>query len=353
MLARAQVNVVNTGARFSRRSRWTRIVSFLLGGALLAWLIVSNGAASIVADLGRVGPGVLIILAIEFGAHALNTLGWWFTLPTGERAGTYAWLFWVRSAGQAINESTPAASLGGEPAKIILLRSKVSTGAATASLLASKVTFCLGKTLFIMVGMAVVWSRLELPRTMSLALLVAFIVMVIAIATFAIVQIRGIGTGTVRLLRRVGFPVGWIASIESTLGDVDSHLTYFYRARIGDLLRAVAAHAGGFVCGVFQMLLLMAWLGLAFDPVAAIGIEAFSALIALLTFVVPGSLGVQEGGKVLIFAALGLPRAAAMAVGITFRVISFVDIAVGLAAFTLLQQQRSPAGRPAKRAGTS
>src|SRR5215831_16807652 len=162
-----------------------RVISFLLGAGLLVWLILSSSVGALAADLVRVGPGVLLILAIEFVAHALNTLGWWFTFPTSQRPGTYGWLFWVRAAGQAINESTPAASLGGEPAKIVLLRSRVSTGAAAASLLASKVSFCFAKASFIIVGMAVVWSRLELSRGLSLALLVAFIAMVIGVAIFA------------------------------------------------------------------------------------------------------------------------------------------------------------------------
>ena len=332
-------------------SRAARLVSFLLGGALLAWLILSSGVGSIVADLARVGPGVLIILALEFVGHALNTLGWWFTLPTTQRTGTYGWLFWVRTAGQAINESTPAASLGGEPAKIVLLRSRLSTGAAAASLLATKVSFCSAKLIFIVVGMAVVWSRLDLSRNLSLALLAAFIVMVIGIGMFAVAQMCGIGSGTVKTLHRVGLPVRWIARIESSLHDVDAHLNDFYRARTGDFLRAMAAHGLAFACGVLQILLLIAWLGLPFDPTAAFGIEAFAALIALVTFVVPGSLGVQEGGKVLIFAALGLPRSAAMAVGITFRLIAFVDIAIGLAAFTWLQQRRPLGARVENRGG--
>src|SRR5262249_46309822 len=114
----------------------------------------------------------------------------------------------------------------------------------------------------------------------------------------------------------------------------------FYRARTGDLLRSVAAHLCAHGAGTVQALLLIGWLGLHYDPVAALGIEAFSALVSLVLFAVPASLGVQEGGKVLIFAALGLPRPAAMAVGITFRLVSLLDIALGLVALMLLQHRR-------------
>jgi uncharacterized protein (TIRG00374 family) len=336
--------------RSALAARGIRLVSFLLGAALLAWLILSSDVRSIVADLERVGPGVLVILALEAVAHAFHTLGWWFTLPTGERAGAYGWMFWVRSAGNALNESTPAASLGGEPAKIVLLRARVSTAAAAASLLASKVSFCAAKGLFIVLGMAAVWSRLDLPRNVSLALLAAFVAMMLAITAFAVVQASGIGKGTLRTLRRLRVPARWLALVESSVHEVDAHLSDFYRARRGDLARSMGAHLCAFACGVLQILLLVGWLGLGYDVVAALGIEAFATLISLVMFAVPASLGVQEGGKVLIFTALGLPRAAALAVGLTFRLISLIEIVVGLAALSLLQQKlplpRRAADRP-------
>jgi hypothetical protein len=161
--------------------------------------------------------------------------------------------------------------------------------------------------------------------------------MLIAVTTFTILQLRGIGAGTVRVLRHLRIPDRWLALIESSSHEVDAHLSDFYRARPLDVIRSVGAHSCGFGCGVIQILLMMGWLGLPFDPIAALGVQAFSMLVAFVAFAVPASLGVQEGGKVLIFWALGLPRPAAMAVGITFRLTSFIKIAMGLVVFVLLE----------------
>ena len=320
----------------------------MLGAGLLIWLSVSSGIGSILSDLSRVGPGLLVILILEFVIDAFSTLGWWFTLPVAERAGNYRRLFWVRCAGSALNESTPAASVGGEPAKIVLLRGRISTSAATASLLAEKVSFCFSTAIFIVVGMSAVWSRLSLPRAISLPLLLGFTLMLVGITLFAVLQLRGIGAGTIRVLRRLRIPDRWLVMIESLSYDVDAHLRDFYRARTGDLIRSVGAHLCGFSCGAFQILLLTGWLGLGFDLRAALGIEAFSMLISFVSFAIPASLGVQEGGKVLIFWALGLPRAAAMAVGITFRLTSLIKIAVGLIVFVLLQHRALDLPKPAE-----
>jgi uncharacterized membrane protein YbhN (UPF0104 family) len=57
--------------------------------------------------------------------------------------------------------------------------------------------------------------------------------------------------------------------------------------------------------------------------------------------VVPGSLGVQEGGKLLIFAALGLPLSAGLSVGVAFRLNNIVTILEGLAALAWLRPHRA------------
>lgn len=229
-------------------------------------------------------PGLIVILALEFVIDAFNTLGWWFTLPVAERVGTYRRLFWVRCAGSALNESIPAASVGGEPAKVLLLRERISTSAATASLLATKVSFSFSTAIFIIVGLAAVWSRLNLPLDISLPLLMGFILMLIGITTFAILQLRGIGAGMVRVLRRLRIPVRWLALIESSSHEVDVHLDEFYRARTGNLIRAMGAHLCAFGCGAVQILLMLGWIGFGFDSIAALGIEAFSMLIAFVGF---------------------------------------------------------------------
>ena len=51
---------------FRINSRVKKTASFLLGAGLLVWLAVSSGIGSILADLSRVGPGLIIILALEF-----------------------------------------------------------------------------------------------------------------------------------------------------------------------------------------------------------------------------------------------------------------------------------------------
>ena len=81
----------------------------------------------------------------------------------------------------------------------------------------------------------------------------------------------------------------------------------------------------------------MGWLGLQRDWPASVAIEAFSVLLNFVLFMVPGSIGVQEGGKLLIFAALGLPVSAGLSLGVAFRLNSLATMAAGLAVLPFLR----------------
>ena len=328
-----------------------RLLSVLCGAALLVWLVVSSDVPSLLADLSRIGPRLFVILALEVVVNAFATLGWWFTLPRAERTVSLWRLFWIRTAGTALNQAIPSATLGGEAAKVVLLRPQISSDVVAASLLAARMSFSSAKALFIAVGLATVWSRLQLPRAGSLALLASFALLLIGIGLFATLQLRGFRAGTIGALSRVRLPGRWVALTGDWLHGVDAHLWDLYRTRRGDLARSLGAHLCGLGCGILQIVLLMAWLGLSFDLSAALGIEAFTTLVGFVMFVVPASLGVQEGGRVLIFAALGLPRSAALAVGITFRVISLIEIAMGLCAWVALHHRGAPGRVSADGAG--
>ncbi len=320
-------------------SRLSYALWLLLGAALLGWLVADNGILGIVADLERVGPGIVLILALDFAMDGFKALAWWFTLAPDDRTGNYYRLFWARSAGTAVSESTPTASLGGEPAKVLLLRDRISATSATASIVAAKTCFASAQVFFVLIGMGVAWSRLTLDWKLETPLFSGFAFIAVGVAIFALLQLRGIGDGMLRALQRMRIPERRLSMIESSSHGIDARLSDFYRNRTGDVLYAIGAHFCAFACEVVQIVLLLGWLGLGYDPIAAVGIGAFSTLVSLVSFAIPGSLGAQEGGKVLIFGALGMPQSAALAVGITYRLVSLVGTASGFAAFAVLERR--------------
>jgi glycosyltransferase 2 family protein len=319
-----------------------RLLALGLGVVLFFYLVYETGPASLTANLELIGPKIVLIFVIERIVDLFNTIGWSFTFAPNLRRGTLGTLYMVRLAGTALNEMTPSASIGGEPAKVMLLRPYLPTTAATASVLTALVSFTFAKAIFIAAGMLTTWHRLKLPHGLSTALLGGFMLTLSGLITFLTLQLRGFARAAGRLGRRIGLPESWMAEIDSASDAVDEHVADFYRSRPGDLARSIAAHLFAFLFGVLQVSLLLGWLSLPSDWQTSLAIEAFSGLVGFIVFVVPGSVGVQEASKVLIFTALGLSASDGMSVGIAFRMNEIVSTVIGLAVLALLQRRALP-----------
>lgn len=329
----------STGSRTAAR-RLVRASTFALGAALLAYLLYGFGSAKVWLDLRSIGWGFTVIVALEVLVSGLNARAWWHTLPRQTRGGTFPRLFLVQLAGSALNDTIPGAPLGGEPVKVLLLKEQFPASVTTASLLSSKLAQALGRALFVILGMlAASWS-LKFERLPVESLAVAFILTAAGVGAFMALQIRGL-SGPARIASaRLRFLGGWVERMEHGLGRVDEHLQELYGARPLDFVASVMLGFVGLCVGIVQIWLMMGWIGLRQDWLSSLTIEAFSVLVSFVGFAVPGSLGVQEGGKLLIFAALGLPVSAGLTVGVAFRLNNIANMLIGLAVFAWLRPHR-------------
>jgi uncharacterized protein (TIRG00374 family) len=247
------------------------------------------------------------------------------------------WL--VHLAGGAVNETTPGAPLGGEPLKAMLMKDQFELPITVAALLSAKLAQALARALFIMLGaVAILWSlKFEGLPAKSLAL--GFLLTASGIVAFMALQIRGLSGPAKRVLHRLRFRPDWVEKVDRTLERIDHYLQELYRARLLDFIASVVLALAGVCVGVIQVWLMLGWLGLSRNWTSSVAIEAFSVLINFAFFVVPGSLGVQEGGKLLIFRALGLPLSSGLSLGVAFRLNSLVSLAVGFLALISIRQR--------------
>lgn len=131
--------------------------SFLLAGLVLLAVILRNtDLAELWVHVAQVGIGgmaaVLFVYALYFGADAYS---WQLALPAvGLDARWMARMFIVRMIGEAYNNITPTASLGGEPIKAWLLKSHwgVPLRDSGASLVIAKTTSMCSLVVFVAIG---------------------------------------------------------------------------------------------------------------------------------------------------------------------------------------------------------
>ena len=313
---------------------------FVVGVAMLAAVVVDNDPAAIAASIARLGWRLVIILLFPFVLVSLfDTFGWRFAFPS-DRAG-FGRLVLARLAGEAFNAVTPTATLGGEAVKAWLLRGRVPTDEAVSSVIVAKTTITIGQGLLLLLGVTLAWTSLAADSAILTAMEWLVALEVLALGGFVIAQTRGILTRSGRLLARVGLPR---LDGHATLGRIDHVLATFYRQRPGRLALSLGCHFVAWLLGAVEAWLMLWFLDMPVSLVTATIIEAFGTGIRFATFVVPGSVGVLEGGYAATFAALGFGSTAGVAFSLVRRIREVFWVAVGLTVFAVMRPATAPTG---------
>jgi len=312
--------------------RLLQLVLVAAGVTLLVVLVRSIGLAEILTDLRHFGIGLVGVVAFELLLDGCNTLGWRATIAASLPIGFWR-LFWVRQAGTAVNQLTPTASIGGEVVKAMLLRPRLAMSEAVASLVAAKGSFALAQASLVLLGLTAVLGRLRDTPAMATGVVLGFGATLTGVIGFVVLQRRGMFSALATGAARLGMQGPYIARLRARSAALDGHLAAFYRERPGAFARSVGWHFAGQMVGLCQLLFIFAWLGTPASFATCLAIEAFALVIDSALFFVPGRIGVQEGGRVAIFTALGLGAATGLTVALIVRLNQLAVAGLGLAAF--------------------
>ena len=283
------------------------------------WVLNEVGWAKLWEHLSQVG-WYWPLLLLPYGlVNWLECISWRYILFDLPEKTTLSRLFWLRLGGEALNQLTPAASLGGEPFKAAQLGADgVPLDQAAASVLIHKGILVLSLVLYIVVGLAL--TPLYLPAALAHLqyLSLAAVGLAVAGGSFVFLQRRGssCSQGMAFLNRR-----GWCPKVlqerEGFFNNLDSSLSYFYRQYPG---RAALAFFFFFLSWLLHAVevYLMFWLvGHPISPGLALCLDSLAILLASLGFFIPAAAGVQEGGNLLL--ALGFNLG--LTLGATFSIL--------------------------------
>jgi glycosyltransferase 2 family protein len=130
------------------------------------WILNELGWANLWGHLRQV-DGYWPVLLLPYGlVNLLEAISWRFILVKLPEKTSLTRLFWLRLGGEALNQLTPTASLGGEPFKAARLRADgVPLDQATASVVIHKGILVLSLVLYIILGLAL--APLYLPVALA------------------------------------------------------------------------------------------------------------------------------------------------------------------------------------------
>jgi hypothetical protein len=317
-------------------------VLLLAGLALLAGLVLHFGPATLLGAAEALGPRLLLLLVIPAaGVQACFALGWGVCFPEPARRPTAARLGAASLVGEAFNTLTLLAQMGGEPLKAHLLRPWVPLREGLATVVVARTARTAAQGVFLAGGLALTLADLPAAHTLALGLAGFGILLVAAGALLARLQQRGLfsrGLGALGVLGVRATP----ARAAGARG-LDERLRDIYRSGRARLGASIAIQLAGFALGAVEVALACHFLGSPVSATQALAIEAIGLGVASALFVVPGGLGVSEGGRAAACAALGLDPALGLVLGLVRRLRDLGWAGAGLALYAALPHRRGEA----------
>lgn len=288
----------------------------LLGLAAATALVIWYGAADVGRLLAAGGLGIVAASLFHFIPMIVNARAWQVLVPGRHRPGllTFAWLVWVR---EAVNGLLPVARIGGEVATVRMMHQRgLSMPVAIASTVVDMTVSIASQFVFTLLGLGLVLAAVpDAPLVwrllLGLLLAVPLVVLLFSVQKVGLFQIF-------QRLFRVISQGKWVSFLDGA-ARVDRRIGVMWRRRRG-VLACLLWQLAGWALGAGEIWLALWAIGHPVTLAEALMLEALAQAVSSAAFVVPGAIGVQEGGFVLFGALVGLPPDVALALALARRV---------------------------------
>jgi uncharacterized protein (TIRG00374 family) len=312
--------------------RYLLLVLGLLTLVLIVWHI---GPGRIYGAASQLGPVALLIMLIpSVIMYVVEAYGWKVTFGPSAKDIPFWRVFAIRTAGEVVNMSTPTAYVGGEPLKAYLLkRHNVPMVDGLASVVIAKTTMTIAEVLFILLGIALAFWTIGADgssgQTVAAALLSVGLLL-FGTAAFGFVQRRGLFTWLLEFLRKIGLKIGYLEAREEKLRSLDRTILEFYTHNRPAFYSSIGFFLLGWMAEALEVYVIISYLGGPAMAHSAISIGALSVFIKGGTFFIPGSLGAQDGGNLLLLNAFGYSDVTGITFALLRRFRELIWIAIGL-----------------------
>jgi putative membrane protein len=312
------------------------VLSLLAGLALAIFLVVWHGVGDIAEVLATGGWPLLLLAPYYLVTLIPDTLSWQSLLPAvrSPRVSRFPTLLYANWVGSAINWLLPVAQVGGEVVRVrILMRHGVRGADAGASIVVDKTVQALTLVLLTILGLLLLAGRVDdLPLNGGI---VAFAVLLTAgILIFWALQHRGL----FGFLAQVAPAERWSRWVERA-DALDGAIRERYR-ELPQFCAALAWRVFNRLIMAGEVYLALYLLGQPVAVVDSIILQSLGQAVRSAAFLVPGAIGVQEGGYLVLGLALGITPEVGLAVSLAKRLRELVVGLPGLVAWQYFEVRR-------------
>ena len=309
----------------------------LCGGALFIVLLIREGAGQVGSAIAHVGWGLLALMLYHLLQTLSDAAGWSALIPKEHRFPlTRSFLLhWI---GESINNLLPTGRVGGD---IVMTRVAAMWGiplkTGTAAMIVDITIGIVTKIIYIVAAcilLVAVTGRADFVRPA----LVAIITGTFAAGGFYAVQRLGIFRWSAKLASRLAKSPGWDSLIQR--GEAfDQTIRLVYSRWSGVAWCSFFWVLSWFIASGEIWLALWA-LGIRSSFATAVILESAALAIRGAAFLVPGAVGVQEGGYILLGNLFGIPGEIALALSLIRRMRELALGIPGLIGWHLIEATR-------------
>ncbi|HKR59854.1 MAG TPA: ABC transporter permease [Pyrinomonadaceae bacterium] len=326
-----------TGSSRSRRSFiWLQALAFLLGIALLVFVINRVGVQPIFDALLRIGFGFFFVIGLSGLRHFLRTIAMRAAVPSEHRRISFTHAFAARLGGEAISFLTFTGPLLGEATKVALLRKRVPLTYGVPALVVDNLIYNLSVVFFVLTGACVMLFAYQLPPAVHYVLIGIASVAALGIVIAALAAKRRIMlmTWLIDRLAQLRLSPKVILKRRQHIYHLESKVYDFYKHHPAAFFGMIACNLLAHVSSVVEVFVTLRMLG--FYPLVsqAYIIESLTKVINVTFAFVPGTIGVYEGGTEVILQALGFAQATGVALALVRKAAIVFWTSIGLMILT-------------------
>ena len=327
----------------------TKAATWLLtaGALLFIGVLASQGLPAVLSALAAAGWGLVLVALFHLLPLVLDAAAIRVLFIPGAAPVTLRDSILTRWVGESANSFLPAGQLGGP---VLMARHLAHRGMpmrdAAAAITVSTTLGTFAQIIFALCGVALLGAHAGhiSEHALRMSALVASGFLAVQIGGFYLLQRRGFFSKLIRGATRFAGKRDWSQWV-SRAEAIDLSIQEIYRR--GDAVAAsFLLSLVGWLVGTGEVFLVLQLLGHPASWLDSLLLESLGQAIRGAAFAVPGALGVQEGGYLLLAPLAGLPPDAALALSLAKRAREILLGLPGLLYLHLAERAGAAATRP-------
>jgi putative membrane protein len=300
----------------------TRTASLLLsvGVLLFVGVLVSQGLPAIITTLARAGWGLVPVAAFHLLPLLLDAAAICVLFSAGFGRNSLRDALLARWAGESANSLMPAGQIGGPVLMAVHLTQRgLNISEAAAAITVSTTLQTFAQIVFALFGVVLLGAHRGhfSQHDLRAAALIASAFLAVQVAGFYFIQRRGFFGKLMWAVRRFAGKRDW-SRWQSQAHAIDLAIQSTY-ARSAPVMASFLLSLVGWIVGTGEVYLIAMLLGTPVSWTNALLLESLGQAIRGAGFAIPGALGVQEAGYLLLGPLAGLPPDAALALSLAKR----------------------------------